>query len=213
MDNNKKDSEIKDDFIIKHINMIGELCEAENFLNNKILNSKIKKQESFVIFDKAWLEKWKIIVGYEELKEKCFKCKKDEEKKKIIGEVRELFIKLNTKQKLDELGKMDSTHLQKITGKNKIKFINEESNFLPVLSHLCGYFMNSINSPLTIKSEISNGVIYFQNQYPDKNKEQKLILLYKDKENSNDFIRPVITLEPNSKMLLKIYKKKILMKF
>ena len=48
MDNNKVDSELADDFIDKNIKMIGELCEAENFLNNKILNKKIKKTESFL---------------------------------------------------------------------------------------------------------------------------------------------------------------------
>ena len=207
MDNNNIDSELNDDFIYKIIKMISELYDAENLLNYIILNNKLKKTESFVIFDKAWLEKWKIIVGYEELKEKCFKCKSDEEKKKLIGEVRELFIKLNTKEKLDELGMMNSNNLQKTIGKNK--FINEESNFLPVLAHQCAYFMKSINSPITINSEISNGIIYIQNPFPEKNKEQKLILLNKN-EYSDDFIRHVITLEPNVKVkdVVKELKKK-----
>ena len=207
MDNNNKDSELNDEFINKNIKMISELYEAENFLNNKVLGNKLKKTESFVIFDKVWLEKWKVIVSYEELKEKCIKCKSDEDKKKLIGEMRELFIKLNTKQKLDELGTMDCTNLQKTIGKNK--FINEESNFLPVLAHQCAYFMKSINSPITINSEISNGIIYIQNPFPEKNKEQKLILLNKN-ENSNDFIRHVITLEPNVKVkdVVKELKKK-----
>ena len=207
MDNNNKDSELNDEFINKNIKMISELYEAENFLNNKILGNKLKKTESFVIFDKVWLEKWKVIVSYEELKEKCIKCKSDEDKKKLIGEMRELFIKLNTKQKLDELGTMDCTNLQKTIGKNK--FINEESNFLPVLAHQCAYFMKSINSPITINSEISNGIIYIQNPFPEKNKSQKLILLNR-KENSDDFIRHAITFEPNVKVkdVVKELKKK-----
>ena len=197
MDNNKA-ADLTDDFIIKNIKMIGELCEAENFLNNKILIKQIKKTENFVIFDKAWLDKWKSFVGYEELKEKCIKCKTDEDRKKLIGEVRELFIKLNTKQNLDELGLMDSSNLQKMIGKNK--FIKEDSNFYPILDLPCVYLMKSINGPITIKSEISKGIIYFQAPFPEKNKEQKLILLYKENENSIDFIRPVITLEPNVKI-------------
>ena len=207
MDNNNKDSELNDEFINKNIKMISELYEAENFLNNKILGNKLKKTESFVIFDKVWLEKWKVIVSYEELKEKCIKCKSDEDKKKLIGEMRELFIKLSTKQKLDELGTMDCTNLQKTIGKNK--FINEESNFLPVLAHQCAYFMKSINSPITINSEISNGIIYIQNPFPEKNKSQKLILLNR-KENSDDFIRHAITFEPNVKVkdVVKELKKK-----
>ena len=183
MDNNNKDSELNDDFIIKNIKMISELYDAENFLNNNILSKKVKKTENFVIFDKAWLEKWKIIVSYEELKEKCFKCKSDEGQKKLIGEIRELFIKLKTKEKLDELGMMDCTNLQKKTA-NK-KFLNERSNFFPVLALQCTYFMKSIKSPITINSEISNGIIYIQNPFPEKDKEQKLILLNKN-ANSND---------------------------
>jgi len=212
MDNNKIDSELKDDFIIKIFKMIKELNEAENILNNSILNKKAKKTETFTLFDKAWLEKWKAIVGYEDLKEKCIKCKTDVAMKNMIGEMRELFIKLNTKQKLDELGKMDCTNLQKIQkikGKDH-KFLKEDSNFLPILSSQCAYFMNSIISPITINSEMSNGIIYIHNLLQEQNKEQKLILLYKDKENSQDFIRPVITLEPNAKIkdVVKELKKK-----
>ena len=177
MDNNKAVSELSDDFIIKNIKMIGELCEAENFLNDKILNKKIKKTENFLIFDKAWLEKWKTFVGYEELKEKCNKCKTDEDRKNLIDEVRELFIKLNTKQNLEELGMMESSNLIKMIGKRR--FVKEESNFYPILAHQCAYFMKSIKEAIEINSEISNGIIYFLNPFPEKNKEQKLILLYK----------------------------------
>ena len=106
-----------------------------------------------------------------------------------------------------ELGLMDCTNLQKTIG--KYKFLNEQSNFLPVLAHQCAYFLKSIKSPITINSEISNGIIYIQNPFPEKNKEQKLILLNKN-ENTNDFIRHVITLEPNVKVkdVVKELKKK-----
>ena len=114
-----QNSELKDDFIIKHIKMIGELYEGEKFLNEKILGNKIQqKKENFVLFDKEWLEKWKTIVDYEILKEKCIKCKKDEDIKKMINEVRELFIKNNTKQNLEELGKMDGSKLKKDSKKS-----------------------------------------------------------------------------------------------
>ena len=82
---NNQDSELNYEFIKKHIQMIGELYEGEKLLNEKILGNKIKqKKENFVLFDKEWLEKWKNIVGYEILKEKCIKCKNDEDIKKII---------------------------------------------------------------------------------------------------------------------------------
>ena len=39
---NNQNSELKDDFIIKHIKMISELYDAETFLHEKIINNKIQ---------------------------------------------------------------------------------------------------------------------------------------------------------------------------
>ena len=206
---NNKNSELTDVYIKSIINMIKELKEAENFLD-KILNNKLKKDQNFVLLDKVWLDKWKNIVGFENLNEKCLKCKTDEDLKKLIIEARDLFIQLDTKQKLDELGKMDCSNLIIISGKKRL--INFESNFIPILSSQCIYSLKLINKPFTINSEISNGIIFIHDQFPDKDKEQKLILLYKNNPQSNDFIRPVITLESkvNIKNVVKeLQKKKI----
>ena len=46
--------------------------------------------------------------------------------------MRDLFFQLKTKQKLDELGKMDISKLKKISAKKS--YINEERNFVPILS-------------------------------------------------------------------------------
>ena len=197
MSNNNQDSEIKDDFIIKHIKMIKELYEAETFLDEKILSTGINKKENFVLFDKDWLTKWKNIVGFEKLKDKCKICNSDAEIKNIINEVRNIFIELDTPQKLKELGDMDTSKLIKDKKKSTI---NEESNFVPILSHKCAYFSNSIKGKFTINSEISKGVIFIHDLFPDKNKEQKLILLYKEAGKNQDFIRPVITLDPKAKI-------------
>ena len=197
MSNNNQDSEIKDDFIIKHIKMIKELYEAETFLDEKILSTGINKKENFVLFDKDWLTKWKNIVGFEKLKDKCKSCNTDAEIKNLINEVRNIFIELDTPQKLKELGDMDASKLKKDNKKNTI---NEESNFVPILSHKCAYFSNSIKGKFTINSEISKGVIFIHDLFPDKNKEQKLILLYKEAGKNQDFIRPVITLDPKAKI-------------
>ena len=207
MSNNNKNSELTDVYIKSIINMIKELKEAENFLD-KILNNKLKKDQNFVLLDKVWLDKWKNIVGFENLNEKCLKCKTDEDMKKLIIEARDLFIQLDTKQKLDELGQMDCSNMIKISGKKKL--INYESNFIPILSNQCIYILKLINKPFTINSEISNGIIFIHDQFPDKDKEQKLILLYKNNPQSNDFIRPVITLESkvNIKNVVKELKKK-----
>jgi ubiquitin C-terminal hydrolase len=194
---NNQVSEIKDDFIIKHIKMIKELYEAETFLDEKILSTGINKKENFVLFDKDWLTKWKNIVGFEKLKDKCKSCNTDAEKINLINEVRNIFIELDTPQKLKELGDMDTSKLIKDKKKSTI---NEESNFVPILSHKCAYFSNSIKGKFTINSEISKGVIFIHDLFPDKNKEQKLILLYKEAGKNQDFIRPVITLDPKAKI-------------
>ena len=189
---NIKDSELNDEFIKKHINMIRDLYEGEKSLN-EILNSKNKKKENFVLFDKDWLEKWKNIIGYENLKEKCAKCKNKEDVNKKVNEVRDFFIQLNAKQKLDELGKMDSSKLKRTSEKKQL--INEDSDFIPILAIHSAYFSNSINSQITINSEISKGIIYICEPFPEKDKEQKLILLYKENEQSKELSKAIITIE------------------
>ena len=144
---NNKNSGLTDDNIRSIISMIKEIKEADIFLD-KFLNSAVKKIQSFVLFDKIWLDKWKNIVGFENLNEKCLKCKTDEDLKKLIIEARDLFIQLDTKQKLDELGKMDCSNLIIISGKKRL--INFESNFIPILSSQCIYSLKLINKPFTI---------------------------------------------------------------
>ena len=208
MSKNNKDFSLSDEFIKKHINMIKELYEGEIFLDNEVLNSKNKTKSNFVLFDKEWLEKWKTIVGYETLKEKCIKCKTEADVNSLINEVRNLFIQLNTKEKLDELGKMESSKLKKISSKKS--YLNEESNFVPKLAFNSMFFTKSINGMITINSEISKGIIYIYEPFPEKNKEQKLILLYKGNEQNKDFKKSIITLpkDVNIKNVIKKKKKK-----
>lgn len=188
--------------------MIKELYEGEIFLDNEVLNSKNKTKSNFVLFDKDWLEKWKTIVGYETLKEKCIKCKTEADVNSLINEVRNLFIQLNTKEKLDELGKMESSKLKKISSKKS--YLNEESNFVPKLAFNSMFFTKSINGMITINSEISKGIIYIYEPFPEKNKEQKLILLYKGNEQNKDFKKSIITLpkDVNIKNVIKDLTKK-----
>ena len=208
MSKNNKDFSLSDEFIKKHINMIKELYEGEIFLDNEVLNSKNKTKSNFVLFDKDWLEKWKTIVGYETLKEKCIKCKTEADVNGLVNEVRNLFIQLNTKEKLDELGKMESSKLKKISSKKS--YLNEESNFVPKLAFNSMFFTKSINGMITINSEISKGVIYIYEPFPEKNKEQKLILLYKGNEQNKDFKKSIITLpkDVNIKNVIKDLTKK-----
>jgi hypothetical protein len=208
MSKNNKDFSLSDEFIKKHINMIKELYEGEIFLDNEVLNSKNKTKSNFVLFDKEWLDKWKTIVGYETLKEKCIKCKTEADVNSLINEVRNLFIQLNTKEKLDELGKMESSKLKKISSKKS--YLNEESNFVPKLAFNSMFFTKSINGMITINSEISKGIIYIYEPFPEKNKEQKLILLYKGNDQNKDFKKSIITLpkDVNIKNVIKDLSKK-----
>ena len=208
MSKNNKEFSLSDEFIKKHINMIKELYEGEIFLDNEVLNSKNKTKSNFVLFDKDWLEKWKTIVGYETLKEKCIKCKTEADVNGLVNEVRNLFIQLNTKEKLDKLGKMESSKLKKISSKKS--YLNEESNFVPKLAFNSMFFTKSINGMITINSEISKGIIYIYEPFPEKNKEQKLILLYKGNEQNKDFKKSIITLpkDVNIKNVIKDLSKK-----
>ena len=184
---------LNEEFVIENIKRIKELYNAEKILD-EILLKNISKNELFVLFDKEWLKKWKNIVGYEKLKDKC----NNGEINEIIDEIFYLFKENNTKEKLDELGEMDCSHLQKKIG--SIIYINEKSDFVPVLSHQVVYFSNLIKRQINIKAQISNGVIYIHNVFPEKNKEQKLILFYKESGNNQEFIKPIITLKPNVKI-------------
>ena len=98
---------------------------------------------------------------------------------------------------MEELGKMDGKLTRKIG--NRI-FINEKSNFVPILSIKSAYFSCDCKRQMTVNSEISKGIIYIHDLFPEKNKEQKLILLYKDAENNQEFTKAIITLEPNIKI-------------
>ena len=199
MSNNEKKTELNEEYIIENIKRINELYSAETFLNEKILNTNISKNEIFVLFNKNWLIKWKNIVGFEDLKIKCKNCEtKGKISQELINDIFSLFKENNTKEKLDDLGEMDCSQLQKKIG--NLVLINEKSEFIPILSHQCTYFVKSIKKQITVNAQISNGVIYIHDPIPEKNKEKKLILLYKQSENDQDFIKPIITLEPKIKI-------------
>ena len=194
MSNNENNTELNEQYIIDNIKRIKELYEAESILE-KILTTNTPKNDNFVLFDKEWLMKWKSIVGFENLK---VKCKNSEINQQLINEIFSLFKENNIKQKLDDLGEMDCSQIQKKIG-NKV-LINEKSNFVPILSHQCTYFTKYIKKKTTINAQISNGVIYIHDLYPEKNKEQKLILFYKDPGNDQEFKKPIITLDPKEKI-------------
>ena len=195
---NDKSEKPDDNFVIKHIKMISELYDAETFLNEKMINNQLKAKRLLALFDKDWLEQWKKIVGYEELKNKCKNAKNESS---IKDEVLELFIKLDTKKKLEELGKMKCSKLKRpsTAKKSKQMVLDEKSDFIPILDDKCSYFSGSIDGKITVNAELSNGIIFFSNPVIEKNVDKKLILLYKENEKSNEFKRPIITLDSKEK--------------
>ena len=48
---NEKKTELNKDYVIENIKRIKELYGAETFLDEKILNNNISKNDSFVLFD------------------------------------------------------------------------------------------------------------------------------------------------------------------
>ena len=174
--NNSRDDEY---LISKYIKMISELYDAEVFINNILINNKNTKNLSFSLFDKDWLEQWKSIVKYDTIKKDCKEFRKTKENKKELYD----YIKnLNIEQKLKTLGKMDCSNL------------NENSNFIPIIDVYSINFSNYINKIYTVKGEISNGLIFIYEPIFYKKSKNNLILLYKDKNESNEFNKVIITL-------------------
>ena len=148
-----------DEFIYLHIKRINELYKGEIILDN-ILNSKMEIKQKFVVFDKRWIDDWKSIVGYEIFREKYKNFTSIN--KNEINEVRDFFIKFNVKQKLEELGTMDTSNFL-IKYPDKYKFINEKSDFILVLAQQCTLFLQTIKVCITINSQILNGKIFIDN--------------------------------------------------
>ena len=194
---NEKVPELKDDFLIRQIKMISELYEAEIFLNEKILNIKNIQTKNFVLLDKDWLDQWKIIVDYEQIKNKCNNTENINE---IKDEISKLFIKLKTEQRLEELGKMDCSKFQRNNyyANSRHNHLDKLGNYLPVLDSQCNYFSYYIQWRITVQADILEGKIYIHDySISKKDKEKKLILLY---QANNDFKRGAIILENNAKI-------------
>ena len=64
------------------------IYEWEESLNDIISRKISKSNQNFIILDKEWIEKWKKIIGYETIKEKCklYNKKNNESIKKEISD-------------------------------------------------------------------------------------------------------------------------------
>ena len=150
---NKIDKELLQ-FLDRQINIISDFFEGEEQFD-KNLKEKINKTCQINILNKEWIEKWKEIVGYEEIKKNCKKCNNNKNKNNdnLKKELYDFLINNNAKKKLEELGKMDFQNYKKdsnIENGNNILF-NEAINFIPMSALYCSYLNKYIE---TIKIKI-----------------------------------------------------------
>ena len=78
---------------------------------------------------------------------------------------------------------------------------------MPIINNLSFFFINYIKEEITASADILYGKIYIQEPFPekDKNKDKKILILFKEDEKDNEYKRYIITLErdANIKKLIK----------
>ena len=104
--NKQKDKELER-FLDHQIKLINEYSDGEKQFDknlNENLHTNIIKYQ-IDILNKEWIKKWKEIVGYEKIKEKC-KIFNRNHNENLKDELYDFFIKNNIKKKFEELGKI-----------------------------------------------------------------------------------------------------------
>jgi len=192
---NKEDKELER-FLNHQIYVIGDFFEGEEEFDKK-LREKYYTPYTFQIniLNKEWVKKWKGIVGYEQIKEKCRRCNNSRQNEKLKDELYEFFIKNDTKKKLEELGKMSFPNIKtnsNIENANNILF-NEAVNFIPMLSYHCSYLPKYIEDIILVAGTFVKGKCFLYNEIKNKNKikedkikEKKVLILEKKAGNNND---------------------------
>jgi hypothetical protein len=189
--NNKPNDKELDPFIEHQIKLIKDLLEGEEILDQN-LKQKFNKTCQINILNKEWLKKWKEIVGYEKIKEKCRKYseKKNDNLKK---ELYDFFNTNSTKKKFEELGKMNFPNFKEdsnIENGNNILF-NEKIDFIPMPDNYCSYLKKYIDN-IVVMGNFNKGKCFLYNEINnDKNKknkikEKKILILEKKIGNNND---------------------------
>ena len=184
---NKIDKELER-FLHHQINIISDFFEGEEFFDKKLRENYITLGELQInILNKEWIQKWKEIVGYEQIKEKCRRCNNSRQNEKLKDELYEFFIKNDTKKKLEELGKMSFPNIKtnsNIENANNILF-NEAVNFIPMLSYHCSYLPKYIEDIILVAGTFVKGKCFLYNEIKNKDKIKK----DKIKEKKNTYFR------------------------
>ena len=165
-DNNKqKDKELQR-FFDHEINLISDFSEGEEQFDKNLRDKfNINRESQIIILNKEWIEKWKEIVGYEKIKEKC-KIFNRNHNENLKDELYDFFIKNNTKKKVEELGKMDFPNIKNrtnIENANNILF-NENINFIPMSSLYCMYLQKYIENNINVTGSFVKGKCFLYNE-------------------------------------------------
>jgi hypothetical protein len=179
-------------FLDHQIKLISEYFEGEEMFKSN-LREKFNKVCQINILNKEWLKKWKEIVCFEQVKEKCKKFNNSKTKdNNLRKEISDLFKKNNSKEELEKLGKMEFPN--NIKGKtynekgNNILF-NENINFIPVISNYCNYLKSNIEN-IFVSGNFNKGKCFLYNQIKDK----KVLILEQKKDNNDEFDALMVTL-------------------
>ena len=194
---NDKNKEFND-FVDNQIKRINEYFQWEELLNDNLLKKANKSNQQFVILDKEWIEKWKDIIGYEKIKKKCKTlCSSKKEDERLKNEIKDFFLNSNAKQKIDELGKMDTSKIIK-KSKNKklanLKEFDEESDFVAIDYYSFNYFKDI--EKISATGDFIKGKLFLRNNVLEKKEKNKIVIIEKNKDN-NQFNEIIYGLEPN----------------
>ena len=212
--NKQKDKELER-FLNDQINIINDFSEGEEQFD-KNLRDKLNTTCQINILNKEWIKKWKEIVDYEQIKEKCKKINNNKHNENMINELYDRFNKNNTKKNLEELGKIHFPIIKNgsnIENANNILF-NENINFIPMSSYYCSYLKKYIENNINVTGSFVKGKCFLYNEInkKDKIKEKKVLILEKKIGNNNDeFNALMVTLgeeEDIKKFIDKIKNKK-----
>ena len=182
-----------DDFVKYQINAINDYYDWEMFREDLIKKKTIKKNQQFRLIEKKWLDKWKEYISYEKIKDKC-KAYNKKASDSLFKEIKDHLLILNSQQKINELGNMNSSNLllKNNNHKNKDSFkYNEESDFIPILESFCYYFKT--DNKIYASGDFIKGKCILNNTFK-KNEEKKLVIF--EKVINNELCKTIISLEP-----------------
>ena len=181
-----------DDFVKYQIKAINDYYGWEIYREEIIEKKVIKKNQQFRLFETKWLDKWKEYISYEKIKDKC-KAYNEKASDSLFKEIKDQLSILNSQQKINELGNMNSQNLilknNNHKNKNLSKF-NEESDFIPILNSFCCYFKTD---NIYASGDFIKGKCILNNTF-NKNEEKKLVIF--EKEINNELCKTIISLEP-----------------